>query len=101
MSKGYTISYFIREIEKLSNKDLNRNDIYDLLSPRLGFHSVKSTALDNFLSSYVTASLLSAGTARRIAFSDTHLITSGKTPRTRLLRALKSRKKTGFGVARI
>ena len=85
MHKGYTLSYFIDQVKATNAKKLSTENVYSTLSPRNGFSSSKSAALDNFLNGHTTA--ITSG----VGFFSTY----GKTARTRLLKALKLRKATG------
>ncbi len=85
MSKGYTISFFIGVVGSTTNKELS-SSVPFAVSPQLGPFSVKYTALNTWLS----------GSARDIALGNGLFVNLGKTPKTRLLRALKARKAGKF-----
>jgi len=86
MSKGYTMSYFINEItEKVSTRDRASVAIKKLF-PNKGTDSVKYQALCNWLGADFF----------RVACGVTKYNGLGKTSKTRLLKALKFRKKTGL-----
>jgi len=86
MSKGYTIAFLINEVKtKLKSSNLSPLGVAYSLSPQKGINSVKIEALSKFIGNFdgvVNGSGKYAG--------------YGKTPRTRLLKALKLRKKHGF-----
>jgi hypothetical protein len=86
MSKGYTINFFINTLTGVTNTQINNNGVFNVVSPVYGAASVKAVALDTFLGGQ-TASIAN-GTGAFAAL--------GKTPRTRLLKALKLRKKFGY-----
>lgn len=85
MHKGYTLNYLIEQVKGTTNAQIQNNGIYQTLSPRAGVYSVKGDVLDNFLFNNTAAIVAGAGI----------FATFGKTPKTRLLKALKLRKKTG------
>ena len=85
MSKGYTINFFINVIKNTKSRAVTSDNVYNVVAPRYGQFSVKSEALDYWLN-FNTADI-SEGRGR---FS-----TYGKTPRARLLTALKNRKVKG------
>jgi hypothetical protein len=89
MSKGYTIQFYIKLIRKLSNNAILEN-IYDAIAPVGGYESVKAYKLDEWLgdvNSDNTLEIIFGTTDRALAF--------GKTPKTRLIKALKARKTNG------
>ena len=86
MSKGYTINYFVNTIKGAKAAAL-KSDVYEAISPRNGFFSVKAIALDNFLGGETLAYQIAEGIG---SFEGL-----GKTPRSRLLKALSLRKKNG------
>jgi hypothetical protein len=86
MSKGYTISYFVKAISKASNGEL-KNSVYSVVAPRGGFNTVKAHALDAWLGGPGFAARVAKGTGRFAGF--------GNSARTRLLKALRLRKKNG------
>lgn len=86
MSKGYTIQYFLNTFAGVSNTALNRQGVYDVVSPRYGAESIKAFTLDEYLSGRTLNVYRGVG-----GFSNL-----GKTPRTRLINALKLRKKLGY-----
>ena len=87
MSKGYTITFFINEIQsKVSSKNsVSAVAIANAISPNNGLSGVKLATLNDFVGNYYD---VVNGTGKYAGF--------GKTPRTRLLKALKLRKKHGF-----
>lgn len=90
MSKGYTIEFYIREISGLNNKAitnklLQTTGLWVIISPKLGIFSVKYKKLSNLLG--YEANLVAKGIDK---YSNL-----GKTPKTRLIKALKIRKKYG------
>ena len=87
MSKGYTLNYFINTISSASNRQIEQNGVFRVISPRLGGTSVKAQALVNFLGGHGTTFSVVNGSGRFAGF--------GKTPRARLLKALKLRKRNG------
>ena len=89
MSKGYTIAFFINEINtKVKRKNNSFTGIINLISPTYGVESVKFKTLNSFVGGgYVD---IVNGYGKYAGF--------GKTPKTRLLKALKLRKKFGFSV---
>jgi hypothetical protein len=86
MSKGYTINFFVNTLVNATNSQINKNGIFNVVSPRLGVNSVKAETLNNFL----------GGQAASIAYGTGKFAVLGKTPRTRLLKALKLRKQFGY-----
>ena len=84
-TKGYTLQYFINLVSNTTNSQYNRNSVYDVISPTRGFNSVRSYVLDTWLNNATTSIVEGTG-----VYS-----TFGKTPRTRLLKALRNRKTTG------
>ncbi len=84
MSKGYTINYFVNELSQVHPSVFNYTDVAHVVSPRFGANSMKFTALNNFLHGMTTV----------IAY-DEDFKDLGKTPRARVLKALKMRKKLG------
>lgn len=87
MSKGYTIAFFINELESKVGRNSSVNNVISTISPRYGLDSVKLNALNVFVGNFTN---VANGTGKYAGF--------GKTPRTRLLKALKMRKKFGFTV---
>ena len=85
MTKGYTLNYFIGAISNVSDKALVSNGVYSAISPRRGSDSVKALMLDVWLG-HKTSQIVS-GKGNFKSF--------GKTPRARLLKALRLRKKNG------
>ena len=84
-TKGYTLQYFIDLFTGTTTRQLNKNGIYNVVSPRDGALSVRADVLDTWLSYNTTAVVNGTGTFANF----------GKTSRTRLLRALRNRKNTG------
>lgn len=87
MSKGYTISYFMNLLQNTSTRDLTTaTQVYFAVSPRRGNNSEKRYALDTWLQGQTSA--IVSGRGRFANF--------GKSPRARLLKALRVRKENGF-----
>ena len=86
MSKGYTINFFINTLSGVTNTQINNNGVFNVVSPVYGSSSVKATTLDTFL----------GGNTQEITQGLGRFSVLGKTPRTRLLKALKLRKQYGF-----
>lgn len=85
-TKGYTISYFLGLFEGSRSRQLpNKNAVYSFISPKLGAKSVRAAVLNKWLECRTTAIVDGTG----------QFATYGSTPRARLLKALKNRKKTG------
>jgi hypothetical protein len=85
MSKGYTIQSFINLFTNTTNSTLNRVGVETVVSPRFGVYSVKFNTLEDLLNTDVYDVVNGIGT----------FATLGKTPRTRILTALRNRKKFG------
>lgn len=85
MHKGYTINYFINLVEGATNQQITGNGIASIVSPRLGNKSQAVSALNSYLSGSLSAVV--NGTKGFNSF--------GKTPRARLLKALRTRKTYG------
>ena len=85
-TKGYTLQYFIDLFTNTTSRQLNSNGVYRTVSPRLGSVSVRADVLDTWLSNNTTAIVNGTG----------NFATFGKTPRTRLLKALRNRKTNGY-----
>lgn len=85
MSKGYTIQSFIDLFSTTTNSTLTKVGVDTVVSPRFGVYSVKFDALSTWLNDDVSGVFNGRGT----------YATLGKTPRTRLLNALKNRQKHG------
>jgi hypothetical protein len=85
MSKGYTISFFINVLKNTTTRAVSKNGVYNVVAPRFGDFSVKASALDSWLG-YKT-SAIEAGEGKFASY--------GKTPRARLLTALRNRKVNG------
>jgi hypothetical protein len=86
MSKGYTISYFINVLQNTPTSTVTKLGVFNVVAPRFGAESVKVDALQSWLGYNTTA--IASGSGRFASF--------GKTPRARLLTALKNRKVNGF-----
>lgn len=84
-SKGYTIAFFIREINSKVKSSNSTSVIVNTISPTYGVASVKLGTLSDFIGSFNN---VANGVGKYAGF--------GKTPKTRLLKALKLRKKNGF-----
>ncbi len=87
MTKGYTIAFFVREIQKMkiTAKTLKeKHGVYKALSPRRGYWSLKAILLDVWTQGNVDE-IIAGRTARAKKL--------GKTPKARLLKALANRKK--------
>lgn len=85
MSKGYTITFFINELTTKVKGKKTAGSIVDAISPTYGKSSVKFSTLNNFVGNF---DAVANGTGKYAGF--------GKTPKARLLKALKLRKKFGF-----
>jgi len=85
MSKGYTINFFIQAVKSATTASVTNNGVYNVVSPRFGAFSTKACALDSWLGHKTDDIFIGRG-----RFSS-----YGKTPRTRLLTALRNRKKIG------
>ncbi len=85
MSKGYTINYFIKLFTNTTNSELKTKGVDNVVSPRYGSSSVKVDTLDNFLDYKTLDVTTGSGQYAQL----------GKTPRARILKALKLRKKNG------
>lgn len=83
MSKGYTISYFVNVFS--NTRQVANTSVYAAVSPRFGHASVKARALDAWLDNQTLS--IARGQGRFASF--------GKTPRARLLKALRLRKRNG------
>ena len=84
-TKGYTLQYFIDLFTNTTTRQLSTNSVYNVVSPRKGVTSVRAEVLDNWLS-YNTTNIAN-GTGSFASY--------GKTPRARLLKALRNRKNNG------
>jgi phage antirepressor YoqD-like protein len=82
MSKGYTISFYLRELSNSSSSTTfrNVNDVYTFISPRKGKSSVKAKQLNAWLNGKTQSVLTNSK--------------FGKTPRQRLINALIARKES-------
>lgn len=85
-TKGYTIQYFIDLFANTSNKQLVTNGVYETISPRDGAASVRADVLDHWL----------GGNTYNVVWGKNGFETLGKTPRTRILKALHNRKANGY-----
>jgi hypothetical protein len=83
---SYTIQNFINAVTAVNNKTLMSNGVYNVVAPRFGESSVKAETLDFFLNGNTNAILDGTGTFASL----------GKTPRARLLKALRLRQTNGF-----
>lgn len=80
MTKAYTLNRLINEVSNLNYRQVKDfNTFVQAVSPRAGIYGRKVEVLDNFL----------GGHLNRIINSPAF----GKTPRTRVLNALRARKK--------
>ena len=82
-TKAYTLNRLISEVSRISYS-AQSPAVITALSPRYGLASVKFHVIDSFLNGKLNAILLN---------KDSNA--SGKSARTRLLRALRERKRTG------
>lgn len=85
MSKKYTITYFINEIQTKTKGSHGSLGVVNAISPTYGLDSVKIETLNSLIGDF---NAVVNGFGKYAGF--------GKTPRTRLLKALKLRKKFGF-----
>ena len=83
---SYTIQNFINTVTAVNNKTLVSNGVYGVVAPRFGASSVKALTLDFFLGGNTVAIFNGTG----------EFASLGKTPRTRLLTALRNRQTNGF-----
>jgi hypothetical protein len=82
MTKAYTISRLISEVSALRNSQVsNTSTLASALSPRAGSLSVKFYILDSFLN----------GQLAQVVQGNGRFGSLGKTPRTRVVRALRAR----------
>lgn len=86
MSKGYTLAYYIREIQKHGRRNNSYNELICAVCPRRGRRSVKFRQLCNWLGSRWLDILDGQGKYQGY----------GRTPKTRVLNVLKFRKRHGF-----
>jgi hypothetical protein len=87
MTKGYTLNYFVNLISTSRSRQLTTTQaVYSFVSPRFGYNSTRALVLDTWLG-YNT---------REIVNGDGRFANYGKTPRARLLKALRNRKANGF-----
>ena len=85
MHKGYTINYFIDLFAGTTNAQINNTGVVSIVSPRLGKSSQAVSVLNTFLEGNLTA--VANGTKGFGAL--------GKTPRARILKALRTRQNYG------
>lgn len=85
MHKGYTINYFINLLQGTTNSTITDTGIAKVVSPRLGRRSQAVSALNTFLGGNLTA----------VTNGTNGFKTYGKTPRARLLKALRTRQTSG------
>ena len=83
MSKGYTITYFIQELQSKCALKENKWMIIFKLCPKYSIYSAKFKALDKWLD----------GKFYEIADGNGKYAGYGKHPRTRIIKALQLRKK--------
>ena len=84
-TKAYTLNSLIDEVSNINGTaGANPTALVDTLSPRAGVRSVKLQVINEFLNGRLSDVL-----------SGTSTTVTGATPRTRLLRALRARKKYG------
>lgn len=84
-TKKYTINLLLNEVSSLNNSQLSSvRSLAKALSPRAGTNSAKLNALKSYVSGSLNSVLSGSGSAQSL----------GKTPRTRLLKALKNRKRS-------
>jgi hypothetical protein len=82
MSKGYTISFFMRALEGTDKRMVSFEHIYNIISPRIGFFSVKSEQFDTWLYNNTLDIYCGVGKFKKF----------GSYPKQRLMKALKLRK---------
>ena len=82
---SYTIQSFINAVALVNNKALVNSGVYSVVAPRFGENSVKAKTLDYFL--FGNTVKIVAGVGKFAAL--------GKTPRARLLKALRNRQTSG------
>ena len=85
MHKGYTINYFINLVQGTKNTKITPTTVATLVSPRLGTSSQAVSVLDSYLEGNLNGVLKGTRSFK----------TLGKTPRARLLNALKRRQTYG------
>jgi hypothetical protein len=85
MSKGYTISFFMSALQSVNSRKVTEAGPYYTVSPRKGVFSEKSLALDTWLN----------GQTEQVFQGNGKFAAYGKTPKARLLKALKNRKVNG------
>lgn len=79
VTRKYTINLLMSEVKKLTNTQVSSfSAIVQALSPRAGYSSAKIAALSSYVGGNVSRVLSNTGL--------------GRTPRQRLLQALKNRK---------
>jgi hypothetical protein len=86
MTKGYTLSYFLGLFSTVRSRSLPNTDaVYNFVSPRFGFYSTRALVLDTWL----------GGSTKQIVNGTGRFANYGRTPRARLIKALRNRKVTG------
>lgn len=85
MSKGYTIQFFINEINTKVKSSYNAHNFVNAISPIYGNQSVKIQTLNSLV-----------GNFNKVANGIGKYAGYGKTPKSRVLKALRLRKKLGF-----
>ena len=86
-SKGYTLAYYIREVQGCGTTG-GTNGLVNGLAPIGLTKSVKFQTLNTFLGGNFNA--IAGGTGKFVGLA--------KTPRGRVLKALRFRKKNGFNI---
>jgi hypothetical protein len=84
-TKAYTIQYFIDLFEGTTSRNLTRHGVYNVVSPRKGYDSVRAEVLDYWLGNQTN--FIVNGTGKFSTF--------GASQRSRLLKALRLRKTNG------
>ena len=86
-TKAYTIESLISEVSSLKLTQVSSvNALAQTLSPRVGVHGAKIAFLNNYVGGNLEAVIVGKG-----GFSS-----YGKTPRTRILNALRKRQRSSF-----
>ena len=90
MHKGYTINYFINLFSNVAKRNMTVDEVAKVVSPRKGQNSQAFNALDRLLD-YDLENVITGSD-----FGCDDFTRFGKTTRTRLLKALRTRKKYGY-----
>ena len=85
-TKAYTLNLLINEVSSIPATVGSLANLTSIISPRAGSTSAKVAALENFLN----------GKLVNVFYGNNGYAKFGKTPRTRLVRALRARKNGKF-----